>query len=44
LKKLNIERTVINPGNDKRMKDFYKGWKEAIEPGTTGAEVLEGNF
>jgi glycerol kinase len=44
LKKLNIERTVINPGNDKRMKDFYKGWKEAIEPGTTGAEVLVSNF
>jgi glycerol kinase len=44
LKKLNIERTVIDPGNNKRMNDFYKGWKNAISSGKTGTEVLVKNF
>ena len=44
LKKLNIERTVIDPRNNKKMKDFYKGWKNAISAGKTGAEVLVNNF
>jgi glycerol kinase len=44
LKKLNIERTVIDPGNNKRINDFYKGWKNAINSGKTGTEVLVKNF
>jgi glycerol kinase len=44
LKKLNIERTAINPKNNKRMNDFYKGWKEAINSGKSRAEILVNNF
>jgi glycerol kinase len=42
LKKL--ERTVIDPRNNKRINDFYKGWKNAINSGKTGTEVLVKNF
>ena len=44
LKQLNIERTVINPKHNKRMSDFYTGWKNAIHSGKTRAEILVNNF
>ena len=44
LKKLNIGRTVIDPKNNKRMNDFYNGWKDAINSGKARAEVLVNNF
>jgi glycerol kinase len=40
LKKLNIERIITDPSVNKRMKDFYKGWKNAINSGKTETEVL----
>ena len=44
LKKLNIGRTVIDPKDNKRMNDFYNGWKDAINSGKARAEVLVNNF
>jgi len=44
LKKLNIERTAINPNDNKRMNGFYKGWKDAINSGKAREKVSANNL